>query len=210
MQWSDDPRLARRLAAEDKALLPALAGWTGRIAVQVGGPGMTLGAAAHYLQWVRVHSRDAPGSVQARPHALPFGEASVEAVFLVHVLETAASPQADIAEAARVLQGEGRLVVIGFRPFSTVALRRSMRLRLIGPWRLRRLVSRSGLSWEGLIPLGCSPVQRRLPPILQRLAAGSYAAVAVKRVVGMTVLRPVWERSARERHAIMPGAGRAG
>lgn len=216
MPWTNDSRFTRRLAAEEETLRPALAGWTGRLALQVGSPDLTLGAAAHYVQWVKVDSVFARDCVQVCPHALPFAQASVEAVFLVHALETAAAPAAVIAEAARVLQGEGRLVVIGFRPFSPAALRRispssrQVHLRWVGPWRLRWLMTRAGLLWDGLIPLPCSPWGRRLPPPLQRLAAGSYAAVAVKRVAGMTVLRPVWKRSSRERRAIMPGAGRAG
>lgn len=215
MHWLDEARLARRTAAEDEALLPALAGWTGRLALQVGGSGVTLQAAAHYVQWVRVDRPPADGHVQAAPAALPFPEASVEAVFLVHALE-AAAPAAVLAEVARVLRGEGRLVVVGFRPFSTAALRRIAARRRegtsrpIGPWRLRRLMGHAGLCWEGVIPLECSPLARRLPPRVRRLTAGSYAAVGVKRVAGMTVLRPMWERSARERRAIMPGTGRAG
>lgn len=211
---------AARAERESAALGAEVAGWTGRLAVQVGTPEVLLGASAHYVQWVRVTQQAVAGTVRARSEALPFPENSVEAVFLAHALEEADSPSAVLAEAVRILRGEGRLVVVGLRPSLPGTLRGLVGRaaeqggtgpgRRIGPLQLHRLVRRAGLAWERWTILDCTPFAGRLPGACRRLFAGSYAAIAVKREARLTILRPAWRRSARERRAVVHGAGRAG
>lgn len=220
MRSNKETRFAHRIDAECVSLIEEVSGWSGRLAVQVGMPEIDLGRGARYVQWIRAAERATSGSVQAKADALPFPEASVDAVFIMHALEETNAPLAVLEEAARVLRGEGRLVVVGFRTAFGLVLRSDGERRdmkgsryssyPIGPLRLRWLVHRAGLEWDRSVGLGCTPIERRMPPLCRRFLAGSYAAIAVKRVEGITVLRPQWKRSTRERHAVIPGAGRAG
>lgn len=49
---------------------------------------------------------------------LPFPSASVDLIVLPHTLELSHDPHATLAEVARVLRPEGRLVIVGFNPAS--------------------------------------------------------------------------------------------
>jgi SAM-dependent methyltransferase len=73
-----------------------------------------------------------PGSLLAQPavpalhcefHALPFPSASIDLVVMPHTLEMTADPHATLAEVARVLVPEGRVVIVGFNPMSLWGLR---------------------------------------------------------------------------------------
>ena len=55
--------------------------------------------------------------------ALPFPAASIDLVVLPHTLEMTADPHAALAEVARVLVPEGRVVIVGFNPMSLWGLR---------------------------------------------------------------------------------------
>ena len=50
--------------------------------------------------------------------ALPFSEGSIDLVVMPHTLELAPDPHATLAEVARVLRPEGRVVIVGFNPTS--------------------------------------------------------------------------------------------
>jgi SAM-dependent methyltransferase len=56
---------------------------------------------------------------------LPFPSASIDLVVMPHTLELAADPHATLAEAARVLRPEGRIVIVGFNPASLWGLRQA-------------------------------------------------------------------------------------
>jgi SAM-dependent methyltransferase len=70
------------------------------------------------------------GTAQARvdPAALPFPARSVDAVLLPHTLETVPSPHTLLREVARVLSDRGRLLMVGFNPWSLLGLRRRLGL----------------------------------------------------------------------------------
>lgn len=57
------------------------------------------------------------------PEALPFPDQSLDLVLLPHTLELALDPHQALAEAARVLRPQGRVVITGFNPVSLWALR---------------------------------------------------------------------------------------
>jgi SAM-dependent methyltransferase len=65
-------------------------------------------------------------------HSLPFPSASIDLAVLPHSLEMSTDPHATLAEVARVLMPEGRVVIVGFNPMSLWGLRqwagRSQRL----------------------------------------------------------------------------------
>jgi SAM-dependent methyltransferase len=66
------------------------------------------------------------GTGQARvdPLALPFASRSIDAILLPHTLEFASSPHTLLREVSRVLSERGRLLMLGFNPWSLLALRR--------------------------------------------------------------------------------------
>ena len=96
-----------------------------------------------------------PAALRCQPEALPFPDQSLDLVLLPHTLELALDPHLALAEAARVLRPEGRLVVTGVNPVSLwIARQKAGRLRrhaglgggplflppageAIGYWRLR-------------------------------------------------------------------------
>ena len=57
------------------------------------------------------------------PEALPFPEQSLDLVLLPHTLERAVDPHLALAEMARVLRPEGRVVIVGLNPTSAWGLR---------------------------------------------------------------------------------------
>lgn len=63
------------------------------------------------------------------PEHLPLPEKSVDAVLLPHTLEFANSPHNVLREATRVLNDRGRLFVLGFSPWSGLAMRRWLGFR---------------------------------------------------------------------------------
>ena len=82
------------------------------------------------------HRADAPepSVIVAQPQQLPVASDSVDAVILVHTLDFSADPHQVLREVERVLIAEGRVIVLGFNPYS-----------LWGLWRLFR-------RWRGEIP----------------------------------------------------------
>jgi SAM-dependent methyltransferase len=61
--------------------------------------------------------------VSSEFHALPFPSASIDVAVLPHTLEMSPDPHATLAEVARVLMPEGRVVIVGFNPMSLWGLR---------------------------------------------------------------------------------------
>ncbi|MBQ0934846.1 class I SAM-dependent methyltransferase [Ideonella paludis] len=152
------------------------------------------------------------------PEALPFPEQSLDLVLLPHTLERAVDPHLALAEVARVLRPEGRVVIVGLNPTSAWALRqRAGRMRqgmglkrsplflppegeFIGYWRARDWLRLLGFEIEHG-QFGCWRLPVQSPTWLQRLAwmdrlgehwwpvlGASYIMVAVKRVPGMRLV----------------------
>jgi len=161
---------------------------------------------------------DAPVAVHCAAEALPFRSASLDLVVMPHTLELAADPHQALAEAARVLMPEGRLVIVGLNPTSLWGLRqRAGRLRqqlnlghdalylpqageFIGYWRLRDWLRLLGFEIEGG-RFGCYRPPLRSPGWLERFAwmerAGDrwwpvlgavYFLVAVRRERGLRLV----------------------
>jgi SAM-dependent methyltransferase len=157
--------------------------------------------------------------VFAQFHELPFDTQSVDLCVMPHVLEFTEQPHEILREVDRVMRPEGRILIIGFNPWS-----------LFG---LRRLWSSQGYPWQGqfvslirmkdwLQLLGFEPSSGKLacyiPPcdttvwqqrwqFLERagdrwwgVSGGVYMLEAIKRVQGMRLITPAWtEQKAKER-----------
>jgi len=154
-------------------------------------------------------------SLYTRPESLAIASDSVDAVLLPHTLEYEADPHEILREVARILPGEGQLVILGFRPFSGWGVRHSFAdkgfppgtERLIGEWRMRDWLKLLGFEvtdarrylftppWGAAAPRSQRLLEgagERLWPLL----AGAYLLKARKRVYCLTPIRPRW-RSAK-------------
>ena len=158
----------------------------------------------------------------ADPVALPFPANSLDLVLLPHALEHSPDPHAVLREVARVLVPEGRVVVCGINPASLWGLRqRRARLcqrlgwgqlylpdagEFIGHWRLRDWLRLLDFEVEGT-HFGCWRPAVRSSQWLERfrwfdvwgrrwwpILGAAYFVVAVKRVHGMRLIMPPWNR----------------
>jgi len=149
------------------------------------------------------HSRGA--DVIARLTQLPVASDSVDAVLLPHTLEFETDPYAVLREVDRVLTGEGKLLVLGFHPWSLWGLR-AKATRGGWPPQLRRLLSERRLrDWLVLLGYEVTETRRYLydapwgePALASRslhrswynpLPAGAFLMKARKRVYALPPLR---------------------
>jgi SAM-dependent methyltransferase len=228
--WFETP-LGQYLLDKERAYLddvtPDIFGFH---ALQLGLPRFDLLRESRIAHRLRVAGSDHP-DVYAKGHELPFATQSIDLVLLPHVLEFAEKPHEVLREVDRVMMPEGRLVILGFNPWSLWGLRSS-----VGP-------SRADYPWNGhfvsllrvkdwLALLGFDVSAGRLagyvPPFdrermrhrfrFMELAGDRWWAVggavymlqAIKRVRGMRLITPAWqEKSAREK-ALIAAAKRQG
>jgi SAM-dependent methyltransferase len=151
---------------------------------------------------------------------LPFASASVDAVVMPHTLDFAAQPQRVLREAERVLIPEGRLIVLGFNPFSTWGLMRGLMRRRRVPWTGHQLGSARLIDWLDLLGFQLEMREWLLfrPPIRAAqsrrfdwvegagarwwpMLGGAYVIRAVKRLSLATPVRPRW----KARASFIPG-----
>lgn len=69
--------------------------------------------------------RDDAAQARVEPQRLPLGSKTVDAVLLPHTLETVGSPHTLLREVSRVLTDRGRLLILGFNPYSLLGWRRA-------------------------------------------------------------------------------------
>lgn len=160
--------------------------------------------------------------VAADGAALPFDADSIDLLLLMHTLDLASEPHRVLREAERVLIPEGRLIVIGFNPWSIYGLWRfAHRWRKQAPWcvnfysgaRLGDWLSLLGFMVETCDYVGFAPplqgekLRSRLASV-ERLArrtlpvmGGVRVLLARKQVATLTPLKPSWHRS----RSLVPG-----
>jgi SAM-dependent methyltransferase len=153
----------------------------------------------------------AGNSIAANAQQLPIAPDCMDAVIIAHVLDFSADPHRVLREVERVLIPEGRVLIVGFNPYSLWGL-----WRLFGRWRGRvpwcgHFLSYARLSdWLTLLGFDIErmDVAEFRPPTrsgrfdaIERLGhqywpmlAGVYVVRAVKRVSRVTPLRPQWSR----------------
>ena len=162
------------------------------------------------------------GALAADSAMLPFPEASLDLVTLPHTLELSVDPHATLAEVARVLVPEGRVVICGFNPASLWGFRQRrahwyQRLghgELFLPEAGEMIAYRRLRDWLRLLSFevessrfGCYRPALQSEALQNRFTwmdrAGErwwpifgavYFIVAVKRVRGMRLLEPNWKR----------------
>ena len=154
-------------------------------------------------------------SVKGDPMRLPFATDSVDAVLMPHTLDFTSDPHQVLREVERVLIPEGRLILLGFNPWSLWGLWRILRRRSRRvPWCGQFLGPRRITDWLSLLGFGLERTQFLMhrPPIwhvgmmrrmefLERMGqrywspmAGVYLVHAVKRVSTLTPMKPLWSK----------------
>lgn len=150
-------------------------------------------------------------AIQSRTDSLAIASDSIDAVLLPHTLENTADPHELLREVERILQGDGQLIVIGFRPLSLWGTRNLLATSGFPPGTERLLGERRLRDWLKLLgfevidaqrylftwPWGTTqpPAQRLMETLGNRLwplFAGAYLLKARKRVYALTPIRPRW------------------
>ena len=190
-------------------------------AMQLGMPEVDLLRESRIAHRVRIAAADRP-DVYAKCHELPLATHSIDMVLLPHVLEFAAEPHAILREVDRVMMPEGRLVIVGFNPWSLWGLRSSVGFsRNDYPWNGRFVSLPRVKDWLALLGfdvnagrlVGYAPpfdnVRLRrtfdfMEPAGDRwwaVGGAVYMLQAIKRVRGMRLLTPAWQeqKDAREK-----------
>ncbi|MDB5974629.1 MAG: methyltransferase protein [Nevskia sp.] len=206
--WLRSQRGRRLLALEERELRRVLPDLFGRHILQVGswGRGQRLLASADMLHRAvlgTVGDLDAHSLVE--PERLPVQNQSVDAVLLPHTLEFSQMPHNVLRETSRILTDRGRLLILGFNPWSAWGLRQRLGLRyrafppgarFVNPGRLCDwlelldfevvLVRRFGIGfpWGAPRTLG---EQTGLHSLLNPFMEG-YLIMAKKRVIPMSLV----------------------
>lgn len=145
---------------------------------------------------------------------LPFETDSFDLVILPHVLEFSDNPHEILREVERVLRPEGQLIISSFNPRSLWGMRRWLGSKQGYPWCGRFIALPRMKDWLALLGFeiaggrfACYAPPLSNPNWLHRLSflepsgdrwwavcGGVYFLHAIKRVPGMRVIRPQWNK----------------
>ena len=199
-------------------------------ALQLGMPAVDLLRESRIAHKMSIASLGEP-DLYAKSHELPIATQSVDLVVLPHVLEFADEPHAILREVDRVMMPEGRLVIVGFNPWSLWGLRSSLGYsRGEYPWNGRFLSLLRVKDWLALLgfdvsagrliayapPFDSEKLRRRfafMEPAGDRwwaVGGAVYLLQAVKRVRGMRLITPAWQEKAAREKAFIAAAKREG
>ncbi len=169
--------------------------------VQVGswGPAGELLAAAR-TQAALVFSADGSGDACSFSERLAIRTDSIDAVLLPHTLELTADPHAVLREVHRVLRPDGKLIVLGFNPFSWWGIRHQLSLQGYPEGVFRHISKRRICDWLRLLSLRIDlvqacyvmPASNSMVNLFQRgqYFANAYLVMASKETIPATVVRP--------------------
>jgi SAM-dependent methyltransferase len=225
LAWWASPLGNALIAAESQLLGEALEDVFGWELLQIGawGSGRELlsGARTRHQAIIAPPGLSSSADIRGRPTHLPIVSDSIDAVLLPHILEFASDPYAIVREADRVLVGEGRLLVLGFRPWSLWGVRArfsrsgfppGMR-RVLSERRIREWLVLLGYevvstqhylfrgAWSGGLAAGEGTGRMLRRGLTYPLPANAYLLKARKRVYTLTPVRPRF----RERPAVLGG-----
>lgn len=164
-EWLAGPLGRSLLAHERLAVAAALECVFGVQCLQVG----AWGPEGLFLDETRTQRRVLLGAqdasvagVRSRPSQLPIRSDSIDALLLPHTLELEDDPHEMLREAYRVLIGEGRLVILGFEPLGSWALRHRLSRGGFPPGLGRLLSERRLADWLKLLGFEVGPAHRFL------------------------------------------------
>jgi SAM-dependent methyltransferase len=182
-------------------------------AAQLGSP------ALDFLQNSRIPfrfngSHQAGSAVRLCQDDLPFACDSLDLLLMPHLLEFSEYPHQILREAQRVLVPEGHLLISGFNPNSLWGLRRALSNKSGTPWSGGFIPVRRLADWLSVLGFDVISVHfsgyappfsqnkwlkrcARMETVGERWWAGSggvYYLHAVKRVHGVSLLKPQWKQ----------------
>ena len=207
-RWLQSKRGKRLLALEERELRRVLPDLFGRHILQIGNWGarqqlLTASDMLHRAVLGTLGDPDTQAVIQ--PESLPILDNSVDAVLLPHTLEFSPSPHILLREVDRILTDRGRLLILGFNPWSVWGLRhrlglgfnvfpsgaRFYRTGRLGDWLelldfevTEQRCYGVGFPWAPARSVG-GPLN--LPGLLNPLMEG-YLIVAKKRVIPMSLV----------------------
>lgn len=218
VEWLAGPLGQRVYALERKLAAEALSQVFGWQLLQIGawGDDHSLLAGARTQRKAVISEEPFTGvpgvmHIRSRLDALAVASDSVDAVLLPHTLECAANPHELLREVERILQGDGQLIILGFRPFSGWGIRNLLARSGFPPGTERLIAEHRIRDWLKLLGFEVADAHRYLftwpwgstAPRAQRfleytggtlwpLFAGAYLLRARKRVYTLTPVRPRW------------------
>ncbi len=187
-------------------------------AIQIGMPQVDLLRESRIAHCMTVDPAD-NADVKAQWHELPFETQSVDLCVIPHVLEFSENPHEILREIDRVMRPEGRILILGFNPWSLFGTRRLWKSTGY-PWnghfvsliRLKDWLQLLGFEPSAgklacYIPPCDSAVWQRRWGFMERMGdrwwgvgGGVYMLEAIKRVQGMRLITPAWsDHKLRER-----------
>jgi len=197
----------------------------GFYAVQIGLPGLPLLRNSRIPHCYALDPEE-PAQVAADPLFLPFAENALDLVVLPHTLEFSEDPHTLLREVHRVVRAEGQVLIAGFNPLSLWGAKRYFGRAQTPPWNGNFLGLYRLKDWLSL--LGFEITAGRLdcyvPPFKQEawvrrcgfmekagdrwwpIGGGVYYLRATKRVQGLRVITPQWQKRARRKKAMVPAA----
>ncbi|WP_273203581.1 class I SAM-dependent methyltransferase [Marinobacter subterrani] len=231
-RWFQTP-LGRALLADQRRFVDAeLQHLTGARQLHVGvSHRLPLATGTDFTQRImttpRWNSHIPEGVAVCDGDELAFPGDSMDLVVLHHTADFSPFPHEVIREAARVLRGEGTMVLIGFNPLSLWGIRKLLSRSHEGPWGGRFLLRGRMEDWLHLLGFNVeasvtrffrTPLQRSgrkaVSRIDRRLSAkrllpvgAYYCILAKKRVPARLPRRPVWRKS---KVIGLPGTGTVG
>jgi len=197
-------------------------------ALQLGMPNVDLLRESRIAHRLRIAAFDHP-DVFAKCHELPFATQSIDLVVLPHVLEFGGDPHGVLREVDRVMMPEGRLVIVGFNPWSLWGLRSAIGpSRGEYPWNGNFVSLLRVKDWLALLgfdvsagrlvgyapPIDSVGVRRRfgfMEPAGDRwwaVGGAVYMLQAIKRVRGMRLITPAWQEQKDAREKALAAAKR--
>jgi SAM-dependent methyltransferase len=211
-EWFETPLGRALLDQEHAAAAAALECVFGVQCLQVGswGPsGLFLDLARTQRRALLAAAGETPGGIRSHAASLPIQSDSIDALLLPHTLELEEQPHEVLREAERVLRAEGCLVILGFDPLGSWALRHRLVTGGFPPGLARLLPERRLADWLKLLGFDVDPAQRflytlpfartqagrsarwaeRAGRLLWSRLSGAYLLRARKRVHCMTPLR---------------------
>lgn len=213
-EWLATPLGAYVLSREQALFDAAVADIFGFNAVQLGMSGLDLLRESRMLHRCSA-SLSGNTALRCEFEQLPLATGSVDLLLLPHVLEFSGNPHQVLRDAERALMPEGHIIISGFNPISFWGLRRRWGEKHEYPWQGRFISLMRLKDWLAL--LGLEVVAGRMacyaPPFsgekwLSRMRwadqagdrwwpmmGGVYFLVAKKRVAGVRLIRPQWNRN---------------
>ena len=227
-EWLQSPLGAYTLAKEREWLDATTPDIFGYHAIQLGLPDFDLLRESRITQLHRVSPDGDAATVRAHFHELPFEAQSIDLCLLPHTLEFSRNPHEILREVDRVMRPEGRILIIGFNPWSLYGVRRAWSSQGV-PWNGQFVSLVRMKDWLQLLsfepaagklacyipPLARAKWQRRLAfmdGVGDRwwgVAGGVYMLEAIKRVSGVRLIAPSWNQRAKQEPKYAAAANRS-